>query len=233
MLSGVHKQFRWLIAAGALLAAMVVAAEPVPYAKIVDLEARSENIVVRHHHDWYPVAHGKAGNVRYSLAEPFGVGNDYAYVSAHSLADGAALWRVPSAPFTWLGISPEGRYIIGLSAIKLGNPTQLAVFTANGGLIGRTGIADRHWCVPRATRDAEIAKLPEAQQAVPAAFAYPACLPNAKHFGGTPTNYISWYYGADPAPRVIEEAGRVVAVELRDPTGAKMRIAFDSGSIVR
>jgi hypothetical protein len=47
--------------------------------------------------------------------------------------------------------------------------------------------------------------------------------------GVTPDlNFVHWFDGKDPAPRVIEERGRPVSLELRGRTGKTLSIPFQS-----
>jgi hypothetical protein len=146
------------MAVAALLWAHSAVADRTAYAQTVDLEASDGKLLLHHHHDWSRVVRAVPMKVSYTLDEPFGVGNDYSYLSA-TAADGTKLWQVPSPPFTWLVISADGRYVIGLSKIQLCNMTQLAVFARDGRLLARRPIAGSE-CVSHREREAEIAKHP-------------------------------------------------------------------------
>lgn len=217
------------MAVAALLWAHSAVADRTAYAKTVELEAHDAQLIVKHHHNWSRVVEGDSSGIRYSLDEPFGVGNDYSYLSGAS-ADGTKLWQVPSPPLTWLGISADGRYIIGLSTIRLYNVTQLAVFARDGRLLARRPIEG--WtCVSHSVREAEIAKQPAAQRRLRAEFATAECLPPPHQVGGSVTNYVYWYREANPAARVIESDGQVSAVEVNDLDGKRMRVTFDPRTV--
>ncbi|HKS57281.1 MAG TPA: hypothetical protein VJS12_18440 [Steroidobacteraceae bacterium] len=218
-----------LVVVVALLAADSALADRTAYAKTVDMQASDGKLIVHHHHDWSRVVQSGSITVRYTLDEPFGVGNDYSYLSASS-AQGAKLWQVASPPLTWLGISQDGRYIIGLSQIKLANASHLAVFARDGRLLARRQIEESA-CTSHAAREAEIAKRPAAQRRLWAEFGTPECLLPPHRVGGSVTNFVYWYRESDPAPRVIESAGEVSAVELNDLEGKRMRVTFDPRTV--
>jgi hypothetical protein len=221
---------RCVVALVAVLLAGPAAADRMPYGKTVELEVSNEQLIVHHHHDWSRIGLGENDAVSYSVAEPFGVGNDYSSLSARSASSGSPLWQVPSPPLTWLGISRDGRHIIGLSNIMRANITQLVVFAGDGRLLARRWVTSTS-CVPRKTREAEIARHPANQQRAYAEFTAPECLPPGHLVRESVTNFVRWYSENDPAPRVIEDAGQVVAVELNGLQGKRMRVTFDPRTV--
>jgi hypothetical protein len=217
---------RLVVAMVALCFAGAATADRTPYGATVDLEASDEQLVIHHHHDWSRAEL----TMRYTLAEPFGVGNDYSYLSARSAAGSALLWQVPSPPLTWLGLSADGRHIIGLSKIMLMNITQLAVFARDGRLLARRHVTASS-CVSAEERAAEIARYPRDQQRLRAEFTEPECLPADYRVSESVTNFVRWYNELNPAPRVIEEAGEVVAVEVNSRDGKRLRVTFDPRTV--
>jgi hypothetical protein len=187
---------KFFVAVVAICLSHTAAADRVPYGKTVDLEARGPQLVVHHHHDWSRVA----GEVRYTLAEPFGVGNDYSYVSG----------RAAPGP--------------------VANPTQLVVFAKDGSLVARRQVSAQS-CVSRRQREAEIARHPAEQQRLHAEFAAPECLPADYLVSESVTNWVHWYDERDPAPSVIEDAGRVIAVEVNGLQHKRLRITFDPRTV--
>jgi hypothetical protein len=206
------------------------AADRIPYGKTVELEASNEQLVIHHHHDWSQVGlDDEDGKVSFTLAEPFGVGNDYSWLSARSITGATPLWQVPSPPLTWLGISRDGRHIIGLSKMQRGNITQLVVFARDGRLLARRHVTTA--CVPRQEREAQIAQQPAERQRAYAEFLAPECLPPGYVVGETVTNFVYWYNENDPAPRVIEDAGKIIAVEVAGQEGKRLHVRFDPRSV--
>ena len=220
---------RFVMAVAALLWAHSAVADRTAYPQTVDLAASDGKLMLHHHHDWSRVGGADTVKISYTLDEPFAVGNDYSYISASS-ADGTKLWQVPSPPLTWMGISADGRYIIGLSRIQIYNITQLAVFARDGRLLARRPIAGSA-CVSHGEREAEIAKRPADRRRVWGEFATAECLPPQHPVGSSVTNFVYWYQEADPAPRVIENGGQVSAVEVNDINGKRMRVTFDPRTV--
>jgi hypothetical protein len=132
-----------------LALAMVVQpsfADRAAYSGARDIVAHGATIMVRHHHDWsrIPTKDG-AWHLRYSAATPFGVDEETSNLEFYS-SQGALVARVPSPPLTYLEISADGRYVIGLSEIKHLNPTQLVVFSPKGELLLRRRISAHVYC---------------------------------------------------------------------------------------
>jgi hypothetical protein len=216
---------RLVVAIVALCLAGSATADRIPYGDTVDLEASDGQLVIHHHHDWSRVG----PRVTYTLAEPFGVGNDYSYVSARSADSSALLWQVPSPPLTWLGLSADGRHVIGLSKIMMSNITQLVVFARDGRLLARRHVTST--CVSASEREAEIARHPREQQRARAELTAPECLPAGHRVSETVSNFVRWYDSRGPAPRVIEEMGEVVAVEVIGLEGKRLRVNFDPRTV--
>ena len=108
--------------------------------------ARGATIMVRHHHDWSRVPTKDGGwRLRYSAATPFGVDDETSNLKFYS-SQGAFVARVPSPPLTYLEITADGRYVIGLSEIKHLNATQLVVFSPKGELLLRRRISAEVYC---------------------------------------------------------------------------------------
>jgi hypothetical protein len=216
---------RLVVAMVALCFADSATADRTPYGGMADLEASDGQLVIHHHHDWSRVGL----KVTYTLAEPFGVGNDYSYLSARSADGSALLWQVPSPPLTWLGLSADGRHVIGLSNIMMSNITQLVVFARDGRVLARRHVTST--CLSAAERAAEIARHPRDQQRARAEFTAPECLPEGSRVSETVSNFVRWYAAHNPAPRVIEEMGEVVAVEVNDLEGKRLRVTFDPQTV--
>jgi hypothetical protein len=220
---------RLVIAMVGLSLAGAAAADRIPYGKTVELEASNQQLVIHHHHDWSRIGFDEMSKVSYTLADPFGVGNDYSWLAARSIAGTTPLWQVPSPPLTWLGISRDGRHIIGLSKILRANLTQLVVFAKDGRLLARRHVTAT--CVSHQQREAQIAQQPVERQRAYAEFLAPECLPQGSSLGETVTNFVYWYDEIDPAPLVIEEAGKIIAVEVNGLEGKRLRVTFDPRTV--
>lgn len=121
-------------------------ADRAAYSGARDIVSRGATIMVRHHHDWsrVPIRNG-AWQLRYSAATPFGVDEETSDLKVYS-PQGALVARVPSPPLTYLEISADGRYVIGLSEIKHLNSTQLVVFNPKGELLLKRRISAHVYC---------------------------------------------------------------------------------------
>jgi len=122
-------------------------ADRAPYRRQHDLFARGDQLTVRHHHDWSQVPTTDRGmSLHYTTETPFGVELETSNLGFYS-SRGDLITRVPSPPLTFLGISADGKYVIGLSNIKYLNLTQLVVFNSLGELLLRRRISPSGYCV--------------------------------------------------------------------------------------
>ena len=123
---------RLLCAGGLLLAGALALADAVGYAEIKDLREENDVLSVEHHHDWSRATEAARYKMITTTKDPFTAENTYSYLRAIEKASGRELFRAPVPALTRLWISPDSRYIVGLSSIKLWNPYQLVVFTRGG-----------------------------------------------------------------------------------------------------
>jgi hypothetical protein len=121
-------------------------ADRAAYGGTRDIVAQGSTIVVRHHHDWSRVPMTNEGwRMKYSAATPLGVDEEVSNLKIYS-SEGAVIDQVPSPPLTYLEISDDDRYVIGLSNIKHLNSTQLVVFDSKGELLLRRRISAQVFC---------------------------------------------------------------------------------------
>jgi hypothetical protein len=205
----------------AFAASKAIADDKIPYKRVVDLDAKSGEVVIRHHHDWSVVP---AKSLSHTMSAPFGVGNTYSYLAAYA-PDGKQLWQVPSPPLTWMGVTGDGQYIIGLSMIKYLNPTQVVIYGVNGRMLARRMISAQ--CFTGEKRQAEIEKQPENLRRVYAEFRIPECLERFEVIGETALNYVDWYQQWDPGARLVQGDGHILGVDLKDPKGRNFRVPLD------
>jgi hypothetical protein len=131
----------------ALILAHQAWADRSPYSETRDLIAHGGTLTVRHHHDWSKVLDGERGSVlKFSVTTPFGVDEAVSNLEFRS-AGGALVARISSPPLTFLDVSVDGRYVIGLSDIKIANITQLVVFDPSGKLLLRRRISAQVYCL--------------------------------------------------------------------------------------
>lgn len=120
-------------------------ADRVSYNHSKSLNVESEQLLVEHHHDW---SAKKVRELFYPVTEQmriFSSENDFSWLKVTDKKSGEVLFHSPVPALTYLWISEDHNYIIGLSNIKRYNPYQLVVFNRNGLLLHKehitTGIA--------------------------------------------------------------------------------------------
>jgi len=110
-------------------------ADRVTYSGRVDLTAAGGTLSVRHRHDWSQFN----GLLRYSESTPYGV---EANVSSLEFSErGKPVVTVTSPPLTYLYVTDDARYVVGLSSIKFGNDVQLIVLDRNANVLLRRHIS--------------------------------------------------------------------------------------------
>ena len=232
------------IACFALLtvAGMAVKADLTAYTAVVNLSAAADTFTVRHHHDW-------------SLKKR------RAFLEWTSRPDGKVLSRMPTPALTWLGVTNESRYVIGLSHIKLDNPYQLVVYTRDGGLLLQRHITPNVACLTpagylelerkhangmRALREFAWVNTgtvyvdffrPDASRILGRSLwdelTFNACPhPWLGRVTETVSNFVEWFDEANPSPMIIEDAGKPIAVRLRDPDGRAIEVPFASKAAI-
>ena len=115
-----------VIVLGLILMALVSStgrADRVGYHGSIHLSAEVGELRAEHGHDWSMAPH----NARW---DPFSAENSYLQLS--NKATGAVLFRVPVPALTYIWISPDPKYVVGLSKVKLGNPYQIVVYSRSG-----------------------------------------------------------------------------------------------------
>jgi hypothetical protein len=74
---------------------------------------------------------------------PFAADNDYSYLRLRDKATGAELFRRPVPALTHIWISPDSKYVVGISNVMLWNPYQLVVFSGSGDRLLERNISRR------------------------------------------------------------------------------------------
>lgn len=113
---------RVLLLVIAMVSANPVFADRTRYVGSEDLSSQSPSLTVRHRHDWSR----QPNQLKVSAENPFGVETS---VSSLEFFDrGRSVARIPCPPLTYLHVTPDSRYVVGLSRIKVLNDVQLVVF---------------------------------------------------------------------------------------------------------
>ena len=76
---------------------------------------------------------------------PFSADNDYSYLRLRDKATGAELFRRPVPALTHIWISPDSKYLVGISDVMLWNPYQLVVFSKSGDRLLERNMVGVNW----------------------------------------------------------------------------------------
>jgi hypothetical protein len=233
-----------------------VAADEVGYSEILNIETEGEVFIVRHHHDWSAATRSQRYEMISTDLDPFGAGNDYAYIECVDKASERALFRRPCPALTHLWISPESRYVVGLSNVQAWNPYQLAIWDSTGTLLFKEHIEPTGACFSAAefedfaashksAADTLQTRLIHVRDSVFVDFLFmgaPDMLgnsawskllanmcssPYSSNFSMSVTNWVWWYYEENPDIRCIEEDGELVAISLLDNEGERITIPLN------
>ncbi|MDA9402593.1 hypothetical protein XH79_28240 [Bradyrhizobium sp. CCBAU 45389] len=118
----------WLL----VLMTIPARADRVGYTGIVDLSAEAGTLRAEHHHDWGGASQNARWKMFSSTKDPFTADNDYSYLRLRNTRTGTELFRRPVPALTYIWISPDLKYVVGLSHVMLLNPYQLVVFSKSG-----------------------------------------------------------------------------------------------------
>lgn len=128
-----------------LLSSSSALADAVAYSGVVDLRAESAVLRVEHHHDWSRSTEDARQAMFSTSKDPFTAANTYSYLRVVDKASGGELFRAPVPALTHLWISPDSRYIVGLSQIKRLNPIHLVVFSRTGRRLFQYNVLENPW----------------------------------------------------------------------------------------
>ncbi len=242
---------RWLFMVLAVLAVQGAWADMVGYGETRQFSATNGVLTARHFHNW---GSRKISGLfldfnhhqRFFTAE-----NDFAYVELLDSA-GKVLFHAPSPALTYLWISPDSEYLVGLSSVMLYNPYQLVVWRRDGTLLHSEHISAEVASLSPEQRQEFARKFPEAERflqqryftyhdatyldflilGVPNeigedAFKYLLALevkhPYSSDFSHSVTNWVGWFDEKNPDPKIVSTGGKLV-LQLRSPNGRQMEI---------
>ena len=234
-----------------LLTGNYALADSFAYSGKHDCETRRDELHAVHYHNWsspkIPELFLDLGNHEAFLKEV----NDFAYIEL-SNSDGEFIFRQPSSALTYIWISPDHKYIVGLSTVMLYNPYQLIVWEIDGDLIHKEHIScavallskeamrEFRQKFSQATEflsnrikpvgdyfliDYEILGIPNHISAEAWRFLYERRVPHlySADFSSSVTNWINWY--DEDAPNIrIEESVHKTTLIVTSLTGRDMRI---------
>jgi hypothetical protein len=138
------KRIAWVVL-GWLVMLPVAHADRVGYNKVVNLWADTDTVRAEHHHDWSGRTHDARWNMISTTKDPFTVDNNYSCLLLRDKATGTELFRRPVPALTHIWISPDSKYIVGISNIMLWNPYQLVVFSKSGDRLLERSLVGVNW----------------------------------------------------------------------------------------
>ncbi len=121
-----------LIAAGC---AGLLVADAIGYSLVYDCKAENSQFVAEHHHDWSEATRKARWKMISTDKNVLSSENTYSSLLLTSRGDGREIFQVPTPALSYLWISPDSRFIVGVSNIKLWNPLQLVVLNAQGAVL--------------------------------------------------------------------------------------------------
>ena len=226
----------------------------VPYGEVRDLRAEGPELIVDHHHDWSGLTSKRRSMMMATHQNPFTSENNYAYVSVKDKGTGALLFRRPSPALSWIGVTADSRYVVGLSNIHLDNPYQLVVFDRTGQLLAKQHVTATVACLTaeeygrlksRYTRkfqalrghvcsrdgkiyiDFERMDMPRRLGRLWVQLSESRCSsPFTPNARKSVTNWTEWYNSENPDPEIVERGGRPVEVRVTGLEGERITIPF-------
>jgi hypothetical protein len=241
---------RLFIALLAALPAIRAYADRSAYDGVHEVSAARDGLTFRHRHDW---SSPKISSLFLDLSNHqrfLSADNDFSFVE---LVQGdQVLFRAPAPALTYLWISPDARFFVGLSDIKLDNPYQLMVWRRDGSVVHHEHIsaevaklsagqkreftrrfpddakflASRYFTVGGATYlDCYILGVPDEISVTAWNFLFALRIrhPYSADFKESVTNEVEWFDAAHPVVG-IEQNGTGLTLTLRSPSGSPMVI---------
>jgi hypothetical protein len=221
-------------------------ADSVSYSDSLKIQIETENLIVIHFHDWS----NNSREARYKMIsthqDPFTTENDYSYIECINKKTGQRLFKKPCPALTIIQVSPDEKYILGISNIKLWNPFQLVVFDLFGNLIKKRHI-EREEAKLNAREITEFKiKFPNQYRILDSLeviheckkhfyidyaqmgmhekideawkYLYDFLSPNhlSDCFGGSVTNWVDWYFKDTSGIRFIYNDSKLFSISLLD-----------------
>jgi len=103
-----------------------------PLVGILDINTENEKYVVLHVFSYKYLNYYKDADLS---KIHFDKNNHYGYLKCIDKISGKEVFNIPSPPLNYLWISPDSKYIVGLSKIKCMNESQLVIVNIKGELI--------------------------------------------------------------------------------------------------
>jgi hypothetical protein len=133
-----------------ILTGVPALADRAGYAGVVDISAETNAVRAEHHHDWRQETRDARWKMISTTKNPFTSDNDYSYLVLRDKTTGAEMFRRPVPALTYLWVSPDSKYVVGVSHVMIWNPYQLVVFGRSGDRLLEGNMVDVKW--PGVTR---------------------------------------------------------------------------------
>jgi hypothetical protein len=104
------------------------------------IQIETENFIVVHFHDWTDNSRESRYKMISTTQDPFTSENEYSYIECKNKKTGQTLFKKPCSALTFIKVSPDEKYILGISNIMVWNPFQLVVYDLDGNLIKKRHI---------------------------------------------------------------------------------------------
>lgn len=233
-----------------LLSPFAARADSIGYGGTHEVTANQGKLTFHHVHNWDSPKVDELFSDLTHHERFFSTANDFAFVE---LRDGdSLLFRSPSPALTYLWISPDAQYLVGLSRVMLRNPYQLVVWRRDGTIVHREHIASTVAKLSQEQRKEFTQRFPEAEKflsgryfeygkltyldfsigGVPNnighdAWSYLHSLrvrhPYAKDFSESVTNWVDWFDKTNPDVGIsLKET--TLTLSLRSRTGSLITI---------
>jgi len=243
----------FLLVGGLVLFIGLGQADREDYNRVKNILVEDKALSVLHHHDW-SFDSERRSKIMQSWMGPFRPENVYAYIECVDQFSGRILFRKPSPPLTYLWISNDSNYIVGLSEIRFDNLVQLVVFDRKGRLVKQRGIGAREYELTKSEYDGFVRQFPAAAASLLSrdgivlfqgkvfinptslgvlgysneAWDYLAHKSAPSHFSAnfseSTSNWVYWYKRDDPGLQLTYKGKVLVGISLLDPKGQRFEI---------
>lgn len=247
---------RFLLTICFILSGITADADIASYGDSLRITVQTAHYTIVHFHDWSSATQDARWKMFTGDQNPFTAANTYSWIQCIDRATGKTIFRKPSPAIQRLIVSPDEKYIAGISGIMVWNPYQLVVYSMTGDLIKR-----RHIAAGEAHLDAR--QLAEFRSRFVSEFSYlnsngrvyqypgfafidyngtnlssrsqPAWSFLYKHeianhlspnFGESVTNWVFWYARKDEL-KFNYYRGKLDGISLKDPKGERFTIPID------
>lgn len=232
-------------------------ADGVGYAARRTVELRNDRYSVVHFHDWSEQTRETRftliGKLNHYESYFSSASNTFAYVKVYDRSTGNLVFRSPTPALTHLWVSPDSRYLVGLSNVKLWNPYQLIVFSLpDGKLVYKEHIASEVCTFTPEQLNQFFQQYPKAKiylqqrtkqigqmmyvdaytidmptvvekAAFDVLFYHRVPNPYSPNFRESVTNWMDWFDKKRPVVELQNENSGLV-LTLRDPKGGPFRV---------